>query len=206
MIAVIDYGVGNLKSVVNALEIVGGRPNVVQDPAQVRQASAIVLPGVGAFGDGMRELERLQLVEALNEEVVIKGKPFLGICLGMQFLGRLSYEHGSHAGLGWLDGVNERIAPPSRTYRVPHIGWNELRIERPSALFRGLGDAPVFYFLHSYHLAVDAAASAEVTSSCFHGDWLVASVEKRNIYGVQFHPEKSQESGLALLRNFVGLI
>ena len=140
MIAVIDYGAGNLRSVLNAFEAIGREARVVDDPAGLAKASAIVLPGVGAFGDGMARLRRLGLVEALNEQVLNHKKPYLGICLGLQFLAHESFEHGSHEGLGWIGGTVQRIGPQDGRYRVPHIGWNAVQIERSSALFDGLDE------------------------------------------------------------------
>lgn len=206
MIAVVDYGAGNLRSVVNALEAIGQKPLVTHSPSDLAKAAAIVLPGVGAFGDGMESLRRLHLIEALNEEVLGKKKPYLGICLGLQFLGLESYEHGVHQGLGWIKGAVQRIVPSDDGFRIPHIGWNNVRRERPCLLFEGLDDEPVFYFVHSFHLVVNNEDSQVVTSTCWHGTTVTASVQKNNIYGVQFHPEKSQREGLKLLENFAKLI
>lgn len=206
MITIIDYGAGNLRSVVNAFEAIGQSPTVTNNPADLNESSAIVLPGVGAFGDGMSIIHKMNLVEALNEQVLAKQKPFLGICLGMEFLARESYELGNHAGLGWVDGIVERIAPnDDATYRIPHIGWNNLEIVRPSTLFEGLEDSPTFYFLHSYHLVVADSCAEAIKSTCWHGTTITASIEKDNIFAVQFHPEKSQRAGLKLLENFARL-
>ena len=149
MIAIIDYGAGNLRSVASAFEAIGRHPLITNQPGDLAKAAAIVLPGVGAFGDGMESLRRFGLIEALAEAVLEKKKPYLGICLGLQFLGTESLEHGTHAGLGWIKGRVERIVTNSNEFRIPHIGWNNLHLQRPSPLFAGLPPEPVFYFVHS---------------------------------------------------------
>jgi glutamine amidotransferase len=206
LIAVIDYGAGNLRSVASAFEAIGQHPLITNRPGDLAEAAAIVLPGVGAFGDGMECLRRFGLIEALQEEVLVKKKPYLGICLGLQFLGVQSFEHGTYAGLGWLDGVVQRLVPNDKKFLIPHIGWNNIQIERPSPLFEGLPPKPVFYFVHSFHLTMAKEDRGAVTSTCWHGTTVTASVQKDHIFAVQFHPEKSQENGLKLLENFVRLI
>lgn len=206
MIAIIDYEAGNLRSVMNAFEAIGEKCCITNDPREIEQAAAIVLPGVGAFGDCMESLRRLGLVEVLNEQVLARGKPYLGICLGLQFLARESFEHGAHKGLGWLDATVERIVPGASEYRVPHIGWNNIEVKEAVPLFAGIAEDPIVYFVHSYHLVVENDPDAVVTSTCWHGMEIVASVQKNNIYAVQFHPEKSQQHGLKILENFAKLI
>lgn len=205
MIVIIDYGAGNLRSVYNAFEVIGQSPLVTNNPLDLNKASAIVLPGVGAFGDGMASLRRLNLIEHLNEEVIVKKKPYLGICLGLQFLAQKSTEIGQHRGLGWINGTVELIKPKSREFHIPHIGWNDLIINKPSPLFTEI-ENPIFYFVHSYHLQPDTDFLDVVSSTVWHGVLVTASVQYDNIFGVQFHPEKSQESGLKLLENFVKFI
>ena len=205
MIALVDYGMGNLRSVINAFELIGKSVEVVSDPAGLRRADGIIVPGVGAFADGMRNLERLRLIDPLVEEVRGRGKPYLGICLGMQFLAEKSFEWGAHPGLGWIPGVVKRIEPPDRRFKVPHIGWNDLTITRPGRLYEGLDEAPVYYFVHSYYFAVNTEANDSVTATCNHGETMPASVEAGNIFGVQYHPEKSQRVGLRVLENFARL-
>ncbi len=205
MISVVDFDAGNLRSVVNAFEAIGQCVHVTEDPRDLRRADAVVLPGVGAF-QRIRHLEELGFVEALREEVLGRGKPYLGICLGMQFLGNEGLEGGVHKGLGWIGGVVRRIEPTDRRFRVPHIGWNAVHVERESPLFAGLGPEPVFYFVHSYYLDVDEAAAEDIVATCRHGTSVTAAVQRSNIFGVQFHPEKSQQNGLRLLENFVALI
>lgn len=208
MIAIIDYGAGNLRSVGNAFEAIGEDVVVTKEPEEIVNAKAIVLPGVGAFGDGMENLRRLNLVELLNEQVIDQKKPYLGICLGLQFLAKESHEHGSHKGLGWVNGVVEKIAPENDSFRIPHIGWNDVHIKQSSRLFDNISSErdPVFYFVHSYSLQVDKQEEDIVTSTCWHGTDITASIQKDNIIGVQFHPEKSQRLGLNLLENFIRLI
>lgn len=204
MIVVVDYGAGNLKSVVNAFEAINQTTCVTSDPADLAQAAAIILPGVGAFGAGMECLKRLELIAALTEQVLGAKKPYLGICLGLQFLADQSFEQGQHQGLGWIAGTVERIVPSSTEFRIPHMGWNSVQLEQPCPLFDGLEAEPVFYFVHSYYLqAVDATV---VTGRTFHSIPLTASVQRDNIFGVQFHPEKSQYAGLQVLKNFVKLL
>ncbi len=202
MIAVIDYGMGNLRSVMNAFAEIGQPAVLTRSAEDLRAARAIVLPGVGAFGDGMRNLERLGVIDALTEEVVGRGKPYLGICLGMQFLAEKSTEWGGYRGLGWISGVVRRLQPAERRYKVPHIGWNDLHFPRASVLYADLEEPPVYYFVHSFHFVPAPEAAASVTATCQHGETVIASVERDNIFGVQFHPEKSQRVGLRLLRNF----
>ncbi len=204
MFVIIDYDMGNLKSIANAFKALQVPVEVSGDPAVVREADAIVLPGVGAFGDGMRNLERRGLVEALQEKVIDGKAPYLGICLGMQFLADLGLEHGEHRGLGWIPGSVVRIAPASPEFKVPHMGWNELQITRPdSPLFQGVPQATAVYFVHSYHFVADPSAEACVAATTDHGARLVAALQHEHIFGVQFHPEKSQGAGLAILRNFI---
>ena len=206
MIGVIDYGAGNLRSVLNAFRALGQTPFVIQKPSELVQASGVVLPGVGAFGKGMEKLKQMGLIEALNEAALVQKKPFLGICLGLQFLASVSREQGEHKGLGWLNGTVEAIVPSSSRHRIPHMGWNNLALERTPPLFEGVSETPTFFFVHSYELVLERDESRFVTSTCDHGTKIISSVQKENIFGVQFHPEKSQADGLCVLKNFVNLI
>ncbi len=203
MIVAIDYGAGNLRSVANAFEAIGHKPLVTTCSADLEKASAIVLPGVGVFGDSMKNLRKLNIIDTLNEQILVKKKPFLGICVGMQILGMEGQEYGTHEGLGWIKGTVKKVEPEGNKYRIPHMGWNEVQIERPCTLFEDMEGEPVFYFLHSYHLVVDDAEKETVTTTCWHGTTVTASVQKDNIFAVQFHPEKSQQNGLKLLESFV---
>ena len=206
MIAIIDYEAGNLKSVYNALETIGQAPTVTSNPIELKKAEAIVLPGVGAFGEGMAALKRKNVIDALSEEVLVKKKLFLGICLGMQFLAGESEEIGTHSGLGWLNSQVRRIQPNDAKFKIPHMGWNNVEIKKRNPLFEKLEVEPVFYFVHSYYLELMDDPATTISSTCWHGATITASVQKENIFGVQFHPEKSQRTGLHLLENFVNLI
>jgi glutamine amidotransferase len=207
MIAIVDYGMGNLRSVLNAFEVINAPARLTTAAADLREAHAIVVPGVGAFGDGMRNLTALGIVEALAEEVLVRKKPYLGICLGLQFLAREGREHGVTGGLGWLGGVVRRLAPADAACKVPHMGWNDVTVVRDSELFRDVDDRPVFYFLHGFQLdpAGESSAESAVVATTQHGERVTAAVQRDNVFGVQFHPEKSQEAGLQVLRNFVKL-
>ena len=203
MIAIIDYGMGNLRSVFNAFEVLGIEASIADGPAGLREASGVVLPGVGAFGDGMRNLRERGFIEELEKQVVAGGKPFLGLCLGLQLLGTRGFEHGENAGLGWIPGTVDRLVVPDEL-RVPHIGWNDTRFVKPDALFDGLGAAAAFYFVHSFVLVPDDPAV--VSSVCDYGADFVASVRRDNICATQFHPEKSHKAGLAVLRNWAAAL
>jgi glutamine amidotransferase len=203
MFVVIDYDMGNLKSMSNALKALGIEHQVSGEADVVARAGAIILPGVGAFGDGMAALERRGLVEVLHTRVMEHGIPYLGVCLGMQFLATRGYEHGTHDGLGWIPGEVVRIAPSDPRLKVPHMGWNDLRVARPdSFLASGVQDGTAVYFLHSYHLVPEPSARDAVVATAVHGEELVAAVQREHVCGVQFHPEKSQGAGLAILKNF----
>ncbi|MEW6219301.1 MAG: imidazole glycerol phosphate synthase subunit HisH [Thermodesulfobacteriota bacterium] len=203
MLAIIDYGMGNLRSIANAFLALGCQVLVTRAATDLEAADAIVLPGVGAFEDGMRRLRELGMIEALSRQVLDRRKPYLGVCLGMQFLASESHEHGVTKGLGWLPGTVERIVPEGGAFKVPHIGWNDVEVVGFGPLFRDLAPRPVFYFVHSYHLRPVPESAHLVTSRCWHGTDVVASVSLGHIHGVQFHPEKSQAAGLKLLRNFL---
>jgi len=203
MIAVIDYGMGNLHSVSKALEAVGADVSITSDAAVLKEAEKIVLPGVGSFGQGMKHLRDSRLVEALNEEVIEKKKPFLGICLGMQLAAKSGEEQGLNVGLGWLDASVIALNAPSRDVKIPHMGWNDVDFIGEPPLFKGLKSPTTFYFVHSYHLVPRDLSG--VTGLCEHGMPFVASVSQDNIHLVQFHPEKSQRKGLTVLENFVKL-
>ena len=198
MIAIADYGMGNRRSVEKALAHVGGDSVVTADHGAIRAASAIILPGVGAFPEAMRNLERTGLGEVLIERAAA-GVPLLGICLGMQLLFESSTEHEGAAGLGILPGAVTRLRSP----RLPHIGWNLVAFERDSALTGGLGGAAAFYHVHSF--ACRPGDANDVVGTSESGERFVSIVERGNVMGAQFHPEKSSLDGLALLRNFVGV-
>ena len=199
MIAVIDYGMGNLRSVQKAFEFLGYDAEIVTDPQVTARATHLVLPGDAAFGDAMRNLERLGWVARLRAEVAA-GKPFLGICVGLQLMFEASEEMGQHAGLGLLPG---RVIRFPAGQRVPQIGWNQISIERPSVLFDGVPDGSFFYFVHSFYVAPgDPSHSLAATD---YGIRYTSVAGGGRTCGVQFHPEKSQERGLRLLANFARL-
>jgi len=194
---VIDYGMGNLRSVSKALEYVGFESVVVSgDKNLVKEAEVLVLPGVGAFGDAMKNLRSLELIEPIRKHIE-KGKPFLGICLGLQLLFEKSYEHGIHEGLGLLKG-EVKLLPP--TVRIPHIGWNQVWFKKRGEITEGLKDGDYFYFVHSYR--VIPKEEGVILSTTDYGEEFVSAIWIDNLLAVQFHPEKSQKKGLKLLENF----
>lgn len=200
-VAIVDYGVGNLASVAAAVEKVGYSATITNDPALIKTARKLILPGVGAFGDGMKLLRERGLVEPLNTAVLSLKTPILGICLGFQLIAKKSEEFGEHQGLGWIDAEVVRLTPNDASLRVPHVGWNELYQTKPSPLFDGIEDGTLFYYVHSYQLR--PSTDDMVVGECDYGGRFVAAVQQDNIFAVQFHPEKSQLGGLALLNNFL---
>jgi len=205
MIAIIDYGVGNLFSLQSSLKFIGAEAKVTSDIAEIRQAERIILPGVGAFADAAEKLRQSGMDKVVLEEAA-KGKPLLGICLGMQLLFEKSEEYGEHEGLGLIKGSVRPIAPMiGAGLKVPHIGWNALifpKEKEKSKLYRYLNEGDCVYFVHSY-AAVDC--DANVTARAEYGALLTASVENGNVYGTQFHPEKSGAVGLNILKAFCEL-
>jgi glutamine amidotransferase len=199
MIGIVDYGMGNLRSVAKAFELIGAEVIVSGIPDELLAADRLVLPGVGAFGDGMANLKRLGLDSFLNSEVIEKKKPILGICLGMQLMAREGFERGHHTGLGWIDAKVSKFQLGS--LKVPHVGWNEVSFKQDIHLFRGMRNNSCFYFVHSYHVICDNPE--DVSAVCEYGYEFTASVRKGNIFGTQFHPEKSQEAGLKVLENYL---
>ena len=196
MIAIMDYGMGNLRSVEKAFEYLGFDALITDDPKKVEEADHVVLPGVGAFSDAMERLREKGLDHAVLRVVAV-GKPFLGICLGMQILFEASEEGGLHSGLGILPGHVTRL--PECGFKIPHMGWNTLNIAKDTALLRG-GEHPYAYFVHSYHVAEISPEWTSATTE--YGTEFTVAVEKDNIMGMQFHPEKSGTHGLEILRRF----
>jgi glutamine amidotransferase len=201
VIAVVDYGMGNVRSVQTALEYLGHEAIVTARPAAIQDASHVILPGVGAFGRAMANLAERDLCAVLRREVVERGKPFLGICLGMQLLARTSTEHGRHDGLGWMAADVVRLNVEEMGLKVPHTGWNDVEPNTDHPILAGLRPAQlVFYFVHSFHVVCRDPRLVLATSQ--YGRPFTAIIGRDNIVATQFHPEKSQDSGLAVLSNF----
>lgn len=201
MIAIVDYGMGNIASIKNMLHKVGEKEAVISgSPEEISRADKIILPGVGAFDMGMKMLRDSKIIDTLNSHVRA-GKPILGICLGMQLLGKGSDE-GKQAGLGYIDFYCKRIEPNEARLLVPHMGWEYVTVEnKKSLLIQNLPEDPRFYFVHSYHAV--CKNKDDILISCNYGGTLVAAVQHENVYGTQFHPEKSHKFGLQIMKNFV---
>jgi imidazole glycerol-phosphate synthase subunit HisH len=198
-IVMIDYGVGNTYSIANAIEALGYRKlRISAAHSDIRDADALILPGVGAFAACAANLRERNLQGILTEEVLAKRKPILGICVGMQLMGSLSEEQGIHAGLDWIPGRVVKL-DHAGGLRVPHVGWSDVSTTGLHGLFSNMPDRPNFYFDHSYHLICDDSVA---TAYCDYGTRIVSVINRENIFGVQFHPEKSQNNGLRLFRNF----
>ncbi len=201
MIAIIDYDAGNVKSVEKALEFLGAEAVLTRDPEVLLNADKVILPGVGAFGDAMKRLEEYGLIPIISQ-IVEKKTPFLGICLGLQLLFDASEESPGVQGLGLLHGTIRRI-PDAPGLTIPQIGWNNLAYPNPGRLFQGIPEGSFVYFVHSYYL--DAEDKSIVTATTPYGVTVEASVEKENLFACQFHPEKSSDTGMQILRNFLAL-
>jgi glutamine amidotransferase len=201
MLAIIDYQMGNLRSVQKGFERVGAAAEIINEPEQIRAASKIVLPGVGAFGDAIAELRRRNLVEPICEAIQA-GKPFLGICLGLQMLFDVGYEGGEFQGLGIIPGEVRRFELPVE-YKIPHMGWNNAIQKRRSPLFKDVPDNEHFYFVHSYYVV--PKDSNVIGTETDYGGAFCSSIWRDNLFATQFHPEKSQTRGLELLKNFAAL-
>lgn len=201
MLAIVDYQMGNLRSVQKGFERGGHAPIITSDPSVVRKADKLVLPGVGAFQDAMLELQKRDLVDPIRE-FIASGKPFLGICLGLQLLFEVGHEGGAHPGLGVFPGEVRRFdLPPG--YKVPHMGWNRTTFRRRPPILDGLPDEPHFYFVHSYYAAPRDPSLVALESD--YGGPFCAMIWRDNLFATQFHPEKSQSDGLRLLKNFAEL-
>ncbi len=201
MLAIIDYQMGNLRSVQKGFERVGAAATIINEPEQIRAATKLVLPGVGACGDAITELRRRNLVEPITEAIQA-GKPFLGICLGLQLLFDVSHEGGEFQGLGIIPGEVRRFELPQE-YKIPHMGWNRAIQKRRSPLFRDLPDNEYFYFVHSYYVV--PRDTNVVCTETDYGGMFCSSIWRDNLYANQFDPEKSQTRGLELLKNFAAL-
>ncbi len=201
MIAIIDYDAGNIKSVEKALQFLKQEVCITRDRAMIRSADQVILPGVGSFGDAMEQLRKYELDKVIYE-VVDQAKPFLGICLGLQLLFERSEESPAVEGLGILKGEIVKI-PKAEGIKIPHMGWNSLTIQNQGRLFEGLEEHPYVYFVHSYYLK--AKEEQIVTASTEYSAHIHASVEWKNVFACQFHPEKSGETGLKILQNFISM-
>lgn len=200
MLVIIDYGMGNLRSVEKAFETVGVPVQLTNDPEVIKAAPGIVLPGVGAFSAAMKNLNDLGLVEPLKEAVV-QGKPFLGICLGMHLLLEGSEEGEPIPGLGLIPGWVKKLPPG---LKVPHMGWNQIHIKKETPILKGIQEEAYFYFVHSYYC--DPEGSEMIATSTDYGIDFTSIIAKGNVFGIQFHPEKSSSMGLQILKNFGGLV
>ena len=207
-IAVIDYGSGNLKSAAKALESAAKNINisskivVTSDPKLIKQSDKIVLPGQGSFRDCYLGIKKIPgLNETLNEFVLVKKKPIFGICVGMQLFAKIGYESQETKGFGWIDAIVRKINNINKTLKLPHMGWNQIEFKKDFVLFSGLENKSHMYFVHSYELTTKQKDCIVATTN--YGNSIVVAVAKENIFGTQFHPEKSQKNGLKILENFL---
>ncbi len=200
-VCILDYGSGNVKSVFNLFSSIADGVVVSNDPKELLNASHIVLPGVGAFGTAMRKIRVTLPMDVLEQTVLVEKKPFLGICVGMQVMANRGREFGEHAGLGWIAGSVEALH--ANALPLPHVGWNNLACKRASPLLAGLGDNPDFYFVHSFVFRPENPEHELATTS--YGEEFCCAIQRENLYGVQFHPEKSQRAGILLVKNFLSL-
>lgn len=201
-IKIIDYGMGNIQSVKNAFELLNTKVEIISDPSNIENSDGIILPGVGAFGNAVKNLKERKLIEPLKDIVINKKIPLLGICLGMQLLADKSEEWGDHDGLSLISGKIRKI-PHKEGLRLPHVGWNEVTIKKKDPLFKNIIDKGSFYFVHSYRFECDEKFVLATTD---YGHKINAVIRKENIFGIQFHPERSQRKGLYMLSNFVSYI
>jgi imidazole glycerol-phosphate synthase subunit HisH len=199
-IVILDYGMGNINSIKKRLVKLGINPTISADASEIKKADKLILPGIGHFSQAMQRLNDLNLVDILNEEVLIKKKPILGICLGMQLLAKYS-EEGNVNGLGWFDAdiVKFNIKDTFK-YKVPHVGWNQIQLKKQSVIMNGIEDLSEFYFVHSYFCKCNN--EADVLNNTDHESIFASAIEKENIFGVQYHPEKSHSVGEKLIENF----
>lgn len=201
MITIVDYGTGNLASIANMLKKIGQTSVITSDAGTIAAAQKLILPGVGAFDTGIGNLQKLRLIDILNRKALKEKIPVLGICLGAQLL-MDSSEEGVLPGLGWINGrvLRFRTGQAEKPFKVPHMSWNFVEPQKPSRLFDGMYDDPRFYFVHSYHFSPDDRQ--DILSETVYGYTFASGIEKENIAGVQFHPEKSHKYGMRLLQNF----
>jgi glutamine amidotransferase len=199
MITIIDYGIGNIGSIKNMLKKIGAKSEITSDLNTIEKARKIILPGVGSFDYGMKQLKENNLINILNKKVIDEQTPLLGICLGMQLLSKRS-EEGEEAGLGWIDASTIKFVKVTEDLKIPHMGWNTVEKKRESRLLTDLPAESKFYFVHSYHVKCHVASDIILSSS--YGTEFTCAIEKGNVLGVQFHPEKSHKFGMQILKNF----
>jgi len=197
---IIDYGVGNLRNVQKRIQSLGVNADISNSIENIKNASSYVLPGVGAFSNAMQKLKKLDLINVIRDNVLGEKKPILGICLGMQLLGKMSEEDGEHEGINILDFKVKKLKV-KQNQRLPHIGWNEIHINKKTLLLDGIPDKANFYFVHSYY--VNCNDNSIIAAQCNYGQDFTAVIEKDNIYATQFHPEKSQAYGAKVINNFI---
>jgi imidazole glycerol-phosphate synthase subunit HisH len=204
MIVVIDYGMGNIGSIINMIKKAGGESTVTSDPETIDKAKKLIIPGVGSFDNGMKKLSSLGLIDVLNKKVLEEKVPVMGVCLGMQLLGNSS-EEGQLPGLGWIDAdtIRFRFEGENQKLRIPHMGWNNIFIKKTGSLFNDMYDDPSFYFVHSYHVVCNNPE--DILAVTNYGFDFVSSLQHENIMATQFHPEKSHKYGLKVIKNFVEL-
>lgn len=205
-VVLIDYGAGNLHSAEKAFRHMAGDTEVLvsADPQAVATADRVVLPGVGAFADCMGGICSIPgMLEALHRAVIEKQRPFLGVCVGMQMMLEEGHEHGTHKGLGWIKGAVKAITPKDASYKIPHMGWNDLQLRHNHPVLQGIATGDHAYFVHSYHAV--CASPGDVLATVDYGHEVTAIIARDNLLGTQFHPEKSQKTGLTLIRNFLTL-
>ena len=202
-VAIIDYGMGNLDSVSRAVEECGGAPLITNQKKDIENASLLILPGVGAFSEGMKNINQMGLSSVLFEQVIDKKIPILGICLGMQLMARKGWEGGETEGLMWIEGDVKRLEPQGPNIRIPHVGWNEVIFNRNSPLFNGIPTGKDFYFIHSYHFC--CKNELDVIGHTPYCGGFISAIQRENIFGVQFHPEKSQRLGFKIIKNFLSI-
>ena len=207
-IAIIDYGSGNLRSAAKALEVANKNLNanskivITSDPEVIRKSNKIILPGQGSFRDCFLGIKKINgLVDTLNDFVLVQKKPIFGICIGMQLFAKIGYESKETKGFGWIDGIVKKINNINKTLKLPHMGWNQIEFKKDFSLFSGIENQSHMYFVHSYELLTKQKDCIVATTN--YGNSIIVAVAKDNIFGTQFHPEKSQKNGLKLLENFL---
>ena len=201
-ILILNYGMGNLQSIANAIDYLQGKYFISNEPKAIKDADAIIMPGVGAFGRAMKNLQTLNLIEHLNKAARIQKKPILGICLGLQLMADHSTELGFYSGLGWISGAVEQL-DKNKVDRIPHVGWNNIEFKKHNPLFANIPESPEFYFDHAYHLICNPD---QIAGTTMYGDSIAAVIQKENIVACQFHPEKSHSNGLRFLRNVLNFM